>query len=448
MGVNSSSRQDASLLSDEDVNFDHFQILRNIGKGSFGKVCIVQKKDSGNLFAMKYVSRSVCIGRGALGGVLKEVELLASLEHPFLVNLWFSFQDEEDLFMVCDLLAGGDLRYHLQHQQVEFSEASVGLLVCELGSALDYLQKERVVHRTRSLDGLQHSNPSTTGRARLQHVRHEAVHGARSIPVCLRGSRRLQLPGRLVEPWRGGVRDAVRGAPVHRTLVDAAGRGEERAEHAAPLSTPLERSVRRSAHQATECASGRPVEHAEGAAANAATARHRHGAGAGQAHQPTVQAFEGAPQLRSEPRAGGDDRGDEAAAQEEEAAGEAALDPQGKQRIGSAPAAAAPAPAAATTSAPSTATPAGQPAAEGVPGVQSLQGAAAQGDGSEGVRVAAGARSGHGQLARHTALSARTDRRTARTGGGESGNGSGIGSGSGGGGGVEWSVRARRCRCR
>uniref|UniRef100_A0A8W7PWW5 Protein kinase domain-containing protein n=1 Tax=Anopheles coluzzii TaxID=1518534 RepID=A0A8W7PWW5_ANOCL len=79
-------------------------------------VCIVQKKDSGNLFAMKYVSRSVCIGRGALGGVLKEVELLASLEHPFLVNLWFSFQDEEDLFMVCDLLAGGDLRYHLQHQ--------------------------------------------------------------------------------------------------------------------------------------------------------------------------------------------------------------------------------------------------------------------------------------------------------------------------------------------
>ncbi|XP_055633733.1 serine/threonine-protein kinase 32B [Toxorhynchites rutilus septentrionalis] len=145
MGVNS-SRHDVSLLSDEDVNFDHFQILRNIGKGSFGKVCIVQKRDSGSLFAMKYVSRNACIGRGALGGVLKEVELLASLEHPFLVNLWFSFQDEEDLFMVCDLLAGGDLRYHLNHQ-VQFSEASVALMVCEIGSALDYLQKHRVLHR-------------------------------------------------------------------------------------------------------------------------------------------------------------------------------------------------------------------------------------------------------------------------------------------------------------
>ncbi|KXJ70413.1 hypothetical protein RP20_CCG023721 [Aedes albopictus] len=63
-------------------------------------VCIVQKRDNGNLFAMKYVSRSACIGRGALGGVLKEVELLATLEHPFLVNLWFSFQ--EDLLNMID----------------------------------------------------------------------------------------------------------------------------------------------------------------------------------------------------------------------------------------------------------------------------------------------------------------------------------------------------------
>ncbi|KRF78732.1 serine/threonine-protein kinase 32A isoform X1 [Drosophila virilis] len=146
MGASSSTRSDTSLHQDDDVNFDHFQILRAIGKGSFGKVCIVQKRDSGILYAMKYVSRSVCESRGALGGVIKEVELLSSLEHPFLVNLWFSFQDEEDLFMVCDLLTGGDLRYHLQNR-VEFSEQSVALLVCELGSALEYLQTQRVIHR-------------------------------------------------------------------------------------------------------------------------------------------------------------------------------------------------------------------------------------------------------------------------------------------------------------
>lgn len=49
---------------------------------------------------MKYVSRGACDGRGALGGVLKEVELLSSLEHPFLVNLWFSFQGKQNLNLI------------------------------------------------------------------------------------------------------------------------------------------------------------------------------------------------------------------------------------------------------------------------------------------------------------------------------------------------------------
>lgn len=53
---------------------------------------------------MKYVSRSVLDGRGALGGVIKEVELLSTLEHPFLVNLWFSFQGELISFISFNLI--------------------------------------------------------------------------------------------------------------------------------------------------------------------------------------------------------------------------------------------------------------------------------------------------------------------------------------------------------
>lgn len=100
------------------VNFNNFQIIRAIGRGSFSKVtymrictrkyvrphtynpyqlhtaqvCIVQKRDSGRRFAMKYVSRTACSRPDALSGVLKEVDLLSSLEHPFLVNLWYTFQ--------------------------------------------------------------------------------------------------------------------------------------------------------------------------------------------------------------------------------------------------------------------------------------------------------------------------------------------------------------------
>ncbi|XP_031350157.1 serine/threonine-protein kinase 32B isoform X4 [Photinus pyralis] len=145
MGANQSGRVDKTFYGDE-VNFDHFQILRAIGKGSFGKVCIVQKKDSKQMFAMKYMNKHQCLERDALKNVLREVEILTKLEHPFLVNIWFSFQDEEDLFMVSDLLLGGDLRYHIQ-QEVYFNDEAVKLAICELALALDYLQSKHIIHR-------------------------------------------------------------------------------------------------------------------------------------------------------------------------------------------------------------------------------------------------------------------------------------------------------------
>ncbi|ODN06612.1 Serine/threonine-protein kinase 32B [Orchesella cincta] len=109
-------------------------------------VCIVQKKDTGQMYAMKYMSKAVCFERDALRNVLREIEILTQLDHPFLVNLWFSFHDEEDMFLVQDLLLGGDLRYHLM-QNVMFPPEAVRLYVAELGLALDYLQQKHIIHR-------------------------------------------------------------------------------------------------------------------------------------------------------------------------------------------------------------------------------------------------------------------------------------------------------------
>ncbi|KAJ8359868.1 hypothetical protein SKAU_G00163930 [Synaphobranchus kaupii] len=145
MGANSSSKRPV-FDEKEDVNFDHFQILRAIGKGSFGKVCIVQKRDTQKMYAMKYMNKQQCIERDELRNVFRELEILQEIEHVFLVNLWYSFQDEEDMFMVVDLLLGGDLRYHLQ-QNVQFGEDAVKLYICEMTLALDYLQSQHIIHR-------------------------------------------------------------------------------------------------------------------------------------------------------------------------------------------------------------------------------------------------------------------------------------------------------------
>lgn len=145
MGNSTSGRKDSFDVHGE-VNFDHFQILRAIGKGSFGKVCIVQKKDNKKMYAMKYMNKAMCIRKDAVRNVFREVEILSSLDHPFLVNLWYTFQDEEDMFMVVDLLLGGDLRFHIQ-QEVRFEESHIQLYVCEIALALDYLRKKYIIHR-------------------------------------------------------------------------------------------------------------------------------------------------------------------------------------------------------------------------------------------------------------------------------------------------------------
>ncbi|XP_009870235.1 PREDICTED: serine/threonine-protein kinase 32A-like [Apaloderma vittatum] len=145
MGANTSSKSPA-LDENEDVTFDHFEILRAIGKGSFGKVCVVQKNDTKKMYAMKYMNKQKCVERNEVRNVFKELQIMQGLEHPFLVNLWYSFQDEEDMFMVVDLLLGGDLRYHLQ-QNVRFQEGTVKLFICELVLALDYLQSRHIIHR-------------------------------------------------------------------------------------------------------------------------------------------------------------------------------------------------------------------------------------------------------------------------------------------------------------
>ncbi|XP_067850447.1 serine/threonine-protein kinase 32B-like isoform X2 [Heptranchias perlo] len=145
MGANHSHKTPV-FDENEDVNFDHFQILRAIGKGSFGKVCIVQKRDTKKMYAMKYMNKQKCIERDEVRNVFRELQIMQRLEHPFLVNLWYSFQDEEDMFMVVDLLLGGDLRYHLQ-QNVHFKEEAVKLYICELALALDYLQNYHIIHR-------------------------------------------------------------------------------------------------------------------------------------------------------------------------------------------------------------------------------------------------------------------------------------------------------------
>lgn len=131
---------------DGPVELSHFSLQRSVGKGSFGKVRIVQHKKTKEVFALKYINKLKCIRMKAVNNIIQERRILEEASSTFICNLRYAFQDDENLFMVLDLMLGGDLRFHLDRLGT-LPEASVKFIIAELCLALTYLHNRNIVHR-------------------------------------------------------------------------------------------------------------------------------------------------------------------------------------------------------------------------------------------------------------------------------------------------------------
>ncbi|GAA5827013.1 hypothetical protein JCM10212_005324, partial [Sporobolomyces blumeae] len=78
--------------------------------------------------------------------IIQERRLLEEIDSPFVCNMRFAFQDDENLFMVLDLMLGGDLRFHLDRLGT-IKEDAVRFYVAEMALALGDLHKRGIVHR-------------------------------------------------------------------------------------------------------------------------------------------------------------------------------------------------------------------------------------------------------------------------------------------------------------
>ncbi|KAI0715999.1 kinase-like protein [Cerioporus squamosus] len=138
---------------DGDVNLFHFILLRCVGKGAFGKVRVVQHKQTRELYALKYINKAKCVKMKAVSNIIQERRLLEEIDHPFVVNMRYAFQDDENCFFVLDLMLGGDLRFHLERLG-SLSEDVVRFYIAEIGSALAFLHDRRIIHRDLKPDNI------------------------------------------------------------------------------------------------------------------------------------------------------------------------------------------------------------------------------------------------------------------------------------------------------
>lgn len=126
----------------------HFELLKVLGQGSFGKVFLVRKTkgtDAGTMYAMKVLKKATLKVRDRVRTKM-ERDILAEVDHPFIVRLHYAFQTEGKLYLILEFLRGGDLFTRLS-KEVMFTEEDVKFYLAELALALDHLHSLGIVYR-------------------------------------------------------------------------------------------------------------------------------------------------------------------------------------------------------------------------------------------------------------------------------------------------------------
>ena len=130
----------------KDVKLEDFKVLKVIGRGSFGKVCLVEYLPTHETFAMKSLKKDLLIEQEQIENTLLEKEILQTIDYPLLCGLVFCFQTEERIYFVMPFLSGGELFQHLRKFRT-FDEDKVRFYGAQIALALEYLHSKGIVYR-------------------------------------------------------------------------------------------------------------------------------------------------------------------------------------------------------------------------------------------------------------------------------------------------------------
>lgn len=146
--IASNQREMALLenISNKAFKLEEFNIIKTIGKGSFGKVLLVYNKQVDKYFAMKILKKEFIKQKQQIDHTKAERIILEKIKHPFIIKLSSAFQNDESLYMLTEFMAGGELFYHL-HKERCFKEDRAKFYLCELILALGHLHSHRIIYR-------------------------------------------------------------------------------------------------------------------------------------------------------------------------------------------------------------------------------------------------------------------------------------------------------------
>ncbi|EHB03091.1 Protein kinase C iota type [Heterocephalus glaber] len=127
-----------------------FDLLQVIGRGSYGKILLVQQKESDCMYAMKAVKKELV----TIDQIQREKCILEqAFNCPFLVGLHACFQTEGRLFLVLDYVSGGDLLFHVQQQRMLLEEHA-RFYSAEISLAVNYIHRQGILCRILKMENV------------------------------------------------------------------------------------------------------------------------------------------------------------------------------------------------------------------------------------------------------------------------------------------------------
>lgn len=125
---------------------EDFTTVKVIGKGAFGEVRLVQKCDTGKIYAMKTLLKLEMFKKDQLAHVKAERDVLAGSDSPWVVSLYYLFQDAVNLYLIMEFLPGGDLMTMLIRWQI-FTEDITRFYMAECVLAIEAIHRLGFIHR-------------------------------------------------------------------------------------------------------------------------------------------------------------------------------------------------------------------------------------------------------------------------------------------------------------
>jgi serine/threonine protein kinase len=119
---------------------EDFTPVKCLGDGSFGIVHLVRQNATGRLFAQKQLTKAkLTVTKKSIEMTKSERSILELVNRqPFIVNLYYAFQDREKLYLILEYAQGGELFHHLNIETM-FTEDKAAFYLAEIVLALDYL---------------------------------------------------------------------------------------------------------------------------------------------------------------------------------------------------------------------------------------------------------------------------------------------------------------------